>query len=87
MKIHIPYGTSGINFELPDKNVYQIMFPYLEKPLADFKAEVLNGLRNPIGSPPLEEIIKKKGIPGDIKTVILCDDMTRPTPRRIYWTF
>lgn len=82
MKVNIPYGTSGINFELPDKNVWQVLFPYLEKPVADLEAEIKNSLESPIGTASLGQILKEKGDPRELKIAIICDDITHPTPQQ-----
>jgi len=44
--------------------------------LADVASEVVNAVENPIGSPPLSEMVKRAGTG---KVVILSEDQTRPT--------
>jgi len=79
MQVTLPYGKEKIvTPEIPDKNIYFLIdrgeVPALKNPGEDIGRE----LRNPIGSPPLSEMVKPKD-----RVVILGDDMTRPTPQDI----
>jgi nickel-dependent lactate racemase len=50
-------------------------------PLAHSKDEILRALRNPIGSSPLEDILRSKSKPVDELTVcVTVSDITRPVP-------
>lgn len=73
----LAYGKEGLDLSLPDGlNVDVVQPQHVEAP-ADQIGAVRDGLRNPIGSPPLRELVK----PSDT-VAIVCNDVTRPTPYR-----
>lgn len=72
-EVKLAYGRTGLTVKVPDEAV--IIEPcHLEK-LADDKAAVMAALRQPIGTPPLADMVKK-----DQTVAIVISDITRPTP-------
>jgi nickel-dependent lactate racemase len=75
MKTHIQYGSRHLEIEVPDNTtVYKSSYP---KAPSQAKNIILETLRNPLGSQPLESILKKRR-PGDVFVVV--SDITRPIP-------
>ena len=75
MEITLPYGCDKISFHLEDRRFIRMYDPIKAPAAADFEAEILSAIENPIGTPKLEEII----FPG-AKINIIVDDASRPTP-------
>ena len=73
--IHLPYGDDELEFTLPAKNLLAVMEPADVPGVADPTGIVQEALRNPIGRPPLAELVKDGQY-----IVVLVDDITRPTP-------
>jgi lactate racemase len=82
MQINIPYGTKGIFFELPDEDIWQILFPYLEKPVENFKHHFLNTLEQSVSHLTISQIISSRGNPHKLKLAIICDDITNPCSQK-----
>lgn len=76
MKVDLLYGKDGLTLDLPD-NSYIIEPTSLPK-LADDKEAIREALRNPIGSPPLRDLVKATDT-----VAIAISDITRPTPNEI----
>ncbi len=72
MNVNIPYGSVGINFYIPDEKIWQVLFPYLEKPIEDLKSTIYKGLIDPTGTPPLKDIVSSYGDPKTLKISIIC---------------
>ncbi len=83
MKIHLQYGTDGIEINLPDANT-TIFNPKFLNGLPDEAAGFRAAIRNPINCQPLREIIK----PTD-KVAVVIPDLTRPLPteKLVMWVF
>ena len=75
MRVSLPYGKEKVSFDVPDANFSRIYDPVSTVPAPDVEAELLRAIENPIGGPPLEEIVD-----GEKKINILIDDSSRPTP-------
>ncbi|WP_026074281.1 nickel-dependent lactate racemase [Brevibacillus massiliensis] len=73
MKTTLMYGKEGLTIEVPDHAV--LVEPRHLPGLADERAAVLKALREPIGTPPLREMVKETD-----KVAIVISDITRPTP-------
>jgi nickel-dependent lactate racemase len=73
MKTTLLYGKQGLTIEVPDHAV--IVEPKHLPGLRDEELAVVNALRNPIGTPPLRELVKKTDT-----VAIVISDITRPTP-------
>jgi nickel-dependent lactate racemase len=73
--ITIPFGGNPLRFEVPDRNLAQVLKPNASTPLADLDAAIHAALANPIGQPPIEQWVK----PSD-RVLLVSDDNTRLTP-------
>jgi len=78
MKLTLPYGTETIEVEIPKENLISVTPPSDLPKSKNIDEAFRNALAKPIGTPPLEKMVKK----GD-KIVIVIDDITRPTPSRL----
>ena len=78
MKETLPYGHEKVSFEIPDKNFIGMMDPQFTPAIDDLKSAIENAIDNPIGTPPLSEIVK----PGK-KIAVRIDDDSRPTPQSV----
>ena len=78
MKLTLPYGTTTVEVEIPAKNLISVSPPNDLPPSEDINEAFRNALGNPIGTPPLEKMVKK----GDTVAIVI-DDITRPTPSRL----
>ncbi len=78
--VDLQYGEGTIRLAVPDGSY--ILAPRFAPGLPDERAAVLEALRQPIGCPPLGEILK----PGD-EVCVVVPDKTRPAPtsRLISW--
>jgi lactate racemase len=76
MNVNLAYGRTGLTVNLPDNTdiVAASSLPGAANPAM----ALLGAIRNPIGTPPLAELVKA----GD-KVVIVHSDMTRPTPNHL----
>ena len=75
--LEIPYVNRFLNVEIPEKNLVFDQAPRDVPPAADFEGTLRAALTNPIGAPPLRELVK----PGQ-KIMIISDDNTRVTPTK-----
>jgi nickel-dependent lactate racemase len=73
MQVHLAYGKQGFDVELPDS--VQVVEPRYAPPLGNERAAIQDALRNPIGTPPLHELVA-----GGDRVVIVHSDITRPMP-------
>lgn len=73
MHIHLAYGRHGLDVDLPDHT--QVIEPRFVPGLPEEAAALRDALRQPIGSPPVAELVQ----PGD-SVVIVHTDITRATP-------
>src|SRR6516165_2657223 len=78
MRIHLDYGRTGLDVNLPDERVVGPLAIKPAPPLADPDAAVANALAQPIGSPPLAQLAQ-----GRKNACILVCDITRPVPNKI----
>jgi lactate racemase len=75
MTVLIQYGKTEIEIQVPDDaTIYRTSF---REPGNDASNLVRDAVRNPVKSPPLKEIIRKKGVKS---LVIVVSDITRPIP-------
>jgi nickel-dependent lactate racemase len=78
MRVHLAFGKSGIEVDLPSGLVYRVLEARSATPLDDAGAALSYALNHPMGTPPLADLAKGK------KTVaISVCDITRPAPNRI----
>jgi nickel-dependent lactate racemase len=73
MHVELAYGHNGLTVELPDQT--HLVQSRFVPGLPDEPAALRHALREPIGSPPLANLVK----PGDT-VAIVHSDITRPTP-------
>ena len=78
MRIHLDYGRTGLDVDLPDDRLVGPLAIRPAAPLADPEAAVAEAIRRPIGSPPLAEVAR-----GRKNACILICDITRPVPNRL----
>lgn len=73
MNVSLAYGKDSLTVHVPDSAV--IVEPRYIEGLTEDKQEVVNALRNPIGTPPLRDMVKNTD-----QVAIVISDITRPTP-------
>ncbi len=76
MRVHLDYGTSGLDVDLPDDRV-TIIEPTPPPALPDPHAALVAALRAPIGCRPLRDLVARGA-----KVAISVCDITRAQPRR-----
>ena len=76
MRVHLDYGTGGLDVQLPDERV-TIIEPVFRPPTANPHAALIQALRAPVERPPLAEIVRG----GRTVAISICD-ITRAQPRR-----
>ncbi|MEE8217503.1 MAG: lactate racemase domain-containing protein, partial [Vicinamibacteria bacterium] len=83
MKVHLQYGTTGLEADIPSDHL-TLIEPRFVEGLADEAEAFREAVRNPIGTPPLREIVKE----GD-RVAVVIPDSTRPLPseRLLPWLF
>jgi len=75
MRIKLAYGRTGLPLELDDPLNVTVVEPSFVPALPDPEAVVRSALRQPIGSPPLRDIVR----PG-MRVGVIFSDITRPAP-------
>ena len=78
MRVHLEYGRTGMDVELPDANVVKCLQYKPLDPLPDPEAAVRDGLARPIGALPLAELAR-----GRRNACVAICDVTRPVPNAI----
>ena len=78
MRVRLDYGKTGLDAELPDKNLIGVLGLTTAPALADPVRAVTEALDCPIGVPPLVEIAR-----GRTDACIVICDITRPVPNQI----
>lgn len=73
MRVELAYGKHGLEIEVPEGAA--IIEPRHLPALANEEEAAFAALRQPIGTPPLKEMVKATD-----KVAIVISDMTRPTP-------
>lgn len=77
MNINLAYGKTGLEIIIPNDLDVTIVEPIYTQGLDDEAAAIKQALQQPIGTPPLKELIKSSD-----KVGIIFSDITRPTPYR-----
>jgi nickel-dependent lactate racemase len=75
MRIHLDYGRTGLEVDLPEDRLIGPLAIRPAVPLPDPAGAIARALREPIGSPPLAEVAR-----GRKNACILVCDITRPVP-------
>ncbi|MCE5268741.1 MAG: nickel-dependent lactate racemase, partial [Planctomycetaceae bacterium] len=78
MRIRLDYGRTGLEVDLPDRNLVGVLRCPESKPLADPAAAVRQALQQPTGAPSLAELAR-----GRRNACIVVSDVTRPVPNRV----
>ncbi len=83
MKVRLQYGTTGLEADIPSDHL-TLIEPRFVEGLADEAETFREAVRNPIGTPPLREIVKE----GD-RVAVVIPVSTRPLPseRLLPWLF
>ncbi|WP_377892269.1 nickel-dependent lactate racemase [Alkalihalobacillus sp. R86527] len=76
METTLLYGKENLSIELPDDAF--VIEPKNLQPLEDEKRGIKEALDNPIGTPPLKEMVKASDT-----VAIVISDITRPTPNHL----
>ena len=75
--MNMKYGKSELSFNIDQDRVTKILEPNERPGIEDALRCVQEALNNPIGVPPLKELVNRKN-PKSV--VIVVNDITRPTP-------
>jgi nickel-dependent lactate racemase len=78
MRVHLDYGRTGLEVELPDRNVVKCLGYRPAEPLMDPCASLRERLAAPTGCAPLAELAKGRRS----ACVVICD-ITRPVPNEL----
>lgn len=77
MKLKFGLGTSTQVVEVPEKNLIGVLRAKPAPAIASEEEEVRRALREPVGAPPLRQVVR----PGE-KIAVITSDITRPMPTR-----
>jgi len=77
-EIELPFGDERLCVEISDDFLGEVVSPNQVEPPAEPRAVIEGALSEPIGSPPMEEVVR----PGQ-KVAIVVDDNTRKTPAHL----
>src|SRR5687768_1658254 len=77
MRVHLDYGSDGLDVDLPDDRT-EIVTPLFEPPVSDPRAALTAALAAPIGRPPLGTLVRA----GHRVAISVCD-VTRAQPREL----
>src|SRR5580692_392800 len=75
MRITLDYGKTGLEVEVPDRNLVGTLGLRPVQPLSDPQRALAEALADPIGSAPLSQLAR-----GRKSACILICDITRPVP-------
>ena len=80
MEISVPYGRTRLTAEIADDRLQAVLCTHLESyvPPMEETALVEAALESPIGSEPLETLVRGKN-----NIVLIASDHTRPVPSRV----
>jgi len=78
MRIHLDYGRTGLDVDLPDERIVGPLAIRPAEPLPNPEDAIEQTLRQPTGTPPLAQLAR-----GRRNACILICDITRPVPNRL----
>ncbi len=78
MQVHLDYGRTGLDVELPEGNVVKALRYRPAEPLADAGTVIAKLLESPIGCPPLRQLASGR----QTACIAVCD-ITRPVPNAL----
>ncbi|MBA3441287.1 MAG: nickel-dependent lactate racemase, partial [Pyrinomonadaceae bacterium] len=83
MKVHLQYGASDLDVDIPSSNVH-VVTPKFLPGLADEAASFRSAVREPIDAAPLKDSIRSTD-----RVAVVIPDITRPLPtdRLLNWVF
>jgi len=76
VRVHLPYGRSGLDVDLPD--YAHVLLPAQATPLPDPQEAVRLSLAQPLNSKPLRVLVRSYD-----SVALVVSDITRPVPNRI----
>jgi nickel-dependent lactate racemase len=79
LELQLKYGAGYIKGILPEANIAGILKPRPGNPPADPADAVRQALANPLGAPPLENLVRERA---PRRVVVIVNDVTRPVPYR-----
>jgi nickel-dependent lactate racemase len=77
-EINLPYGNGLLPINIPDTFLGEVVSPHSVMAASDPKAMIQTALAKPIGTPPLEQLVKN-----DQRVAVIIDDITRETPTNL----
>jgi len=78
MRVRLEYGRTGLEVELPDRNVVKCLGYPAQESLSNPAAAVADCLARPIGTPPLVDLAR-----GRASACVVISDVTRPVPNAV----
>lgn len=81
MRVNLAYGKTGLTLDLPDAWNVHVVEPAYPPALPEPLRQLGAALEQPIGAPPLREMVKSTGTVG-----IILNDLTRATPNMLILT-
>lgn len=78
MDLRLAYGKKGLDIQVPDRNLADVIHMQAAEPLTDPARAIEESLREPINSRPLSEVAR-----GRSSAVVVISDITRPVPNKI----
>src|SRR5690242_16616187 len=78
MHLRLDYGRTGLEIDVPDRNLEAVLTLTPAEPQPDPARAVREALTRPTGTPPLAELARGKG-----SACIVISDITRPVPNRL----
>jgi len=76
MRVHLAYGERGLDVDVPDSSV--VLEPQRAPSIQDPEARVAAAIEQPIGSPPLRDLVRPEH-----SIAIVVSDITRPMPNEV----
>jgi nickel-dependent lactate racemase len=78
MRVNLEYGRTGLDVELPDRNVVGCLQCRPAEPMADPAAALRESLERPTGALPLWDLARGRG-----NACVVISDVTRPVPNQV----
>lgn len=78
MRVRLDYGRTGLEADLPERNVVKCLGYHPAEPLPDPRRAVDEALARPSGTPPLSELAR-----GRTSACVVVCDITRPVPNAV----
>jgi len=78
LDVTLAYGKTGLTISLPDDADVTVVEPHFQPGLPEPPATIARALHEPIGSPPLRDLVST-----DDEVGIAFSDITRPTPNHV----